>query len=881
MKTPIRLHWRFALIATAVATTFAPAAFAQNGVRTLEWNPANSASARLVADDTGINVTSDLTLDKYSVTSKSSKIESGSPKVKDAVRIVVESKPKNFWNAQLFAKTPVEIKEGDDIEVSFWMRAPGGDGEARLIFSTFEQKPNLFLPKNGYGDEKIKDIGAEWKQYSYKFKAKKDVDAKDTRLIFMFGDKPQTVEVGGVLVDVAGKTAGAATAKNDDVKPVKADAKPVKADAKPKANDAKPTGGAAPTMAGKGADVTSDLKLNKWSVTSKQEKIESGSPKVKEATRITVESMPKNFWSSQVFATTPVDLKEGDDIEVSFWLRAPKGDGLVRAIFSTWEAKANIFLPKNGYGDEKITGIGPEWTRYSYKFKAKKDVDGNDARLILMFGEQLQTIDVGDATINVGGKTGGGAKATVAATTTEAAPAPKKVVLTGAQTPGDTSWLSSAKIADSGKVDYFKPGQTIGFLGDSLTHASFYHQYVQLFLETRYPGHKLWTVNAGRSGDTTWGALKDNRIEADFRAAKPDIMFIHFGMNDVATFMFKKEMKAPNAGELAARRKRYVENLGKVVDEVQKTGAKAVLVAPTIYEDKDDSTPGANEELAVFTELAAKVAQEKGVPFFDINSPLNRYVPERKATNGGFRFTNDNVHPNDAGYQLMSYLLIKGLQPQPFVYDVSVDAATQKTSAKGADISGVKATPKAVSFTLNEKSLPFPVTKDDKGLKAVPFEADLNQQTLKVTGLAPGNYALKIDGKEVAQADAKAMASGIDLAQIESTPQFQRALKLRELILPEKFELERMQRDMASVMFNIPDADWANLNDADGFAAFEKWVNGLSEKERGGYKGYLIGQGRKNFPKRSEIAARLAEIRVELAKMPSEMKHTYGIVPAA
>ncbi len=631
-----------------------------------------------------------------------------------------------------------------------------------------------------------------------------------------------------------------------------------------------------------GVNVTDKLELDKYSTTSKQEKIESGSPKVKSAIRVTVETKPKNVWNAQLVAKSPVDIKDGDEIEVSFWLRAPEGDGIAKVMFGTWEKTPSIFFPANGRGQQNIKDIGKEWTRYSYKFKAKKDTDASTARLFLMFGDKPQTVEVGDATINVGAGTGGdgGAKKTAAATVTEDAPAPKKVVLTGAQTPGDTTWLSSAKIADAGKVDYFKPGQTIGFLGDSLTHSSNYHQYVQLFLETRYPGRKLWTVNAGRSGDTARGTLRDNRVESDLKKAAPDIVFIHFGMNDVATYLFKKGEKEQTAGQLEGRRKEYVKNLGSVIDEVQKMGAKAVVVSPTIYENNNDTTPGANEELAVFAGLAEKVAQEKGAPFFDIYAPIDRYVAEKKAANGGFRFTNDNVHPNDAGYQLMSYLLLKGLQPQPFVYDVAVDAATQKTSAKGADISGVKATAKAVSFTLNEKSLPFPVIGADKGLKAVPFDTDLNQQTLKVAGLAPGNYALKIDGKEVAQADAKAMASGIDLAKIEATPQFQQALKLREKILPEKFELERAQRDMASVMFNIPGVDWANADDATGVAEYEKWLAAIPEGEKKGWKNYLIGQGRKNFPRRSEIAKRLAEIRAELAAMPTEMKHNYEIVAA-
>lgn len=623
-------------------------------------------------------------------------------------------------------------------------------------------------------------------------------------------------------------------------------------------------------------NLAGELELSKWSKTSKVEKMTSDSPEVKNVVRVVVETKPEKHNESMLMAKASVDFEKGDEIAISFLMRAPEGDGIARVVFATWEQNPSRFFPKTG-NDVTIKDIGKEWRRYSYTFPATKTIGGADTRLMLMFGDKAQTVEVGDLMLKVVGKTGAGGGA---ATPTKAAAEPeqKKTILTGAQTPGDTTWLSSAKIADIGKIDFFKPGQTWGFLGDSLTHSSSYHQYIQLFLETRYPGRKLWTVNAGRSGDTASGTIRDKRVAFDLKKAAPDIVFIHFGMNDVKYFMFDKTKYTPTDKVLKERQNDYLKNLGAVVDEVKAMGAQPVLLAPTIYENTSGNFPGVNEELAVFTELGQKLAEEKGIPYFDINTPLNRYAEEKRAEKKNWKLTRDDVHPSDEGYQLMSYLILKGLQPQPFVYQVEVDAASQKTDAQGAQISDLKATPKMVSFTLNEKSLPFPVIKADKGLEAVPFEADLNQQTLKVTGLAAGNYAVRIDGKEVAQADAKALGSGIDLAEIESTPQFQQALKVRELILPEKFELERAQRDMASVMFNIDGVDWANADDATGVAAFEKWA---ATEKGGGWKGYLIGQGKKNFPKRSEIAARLAEIRAELAKMPSEMKHTYEIVPVA
>ena len=120
-------------------------------------------------------------------------------------------------------------------------------------------------------------------------------------------------------------------------------------------------------------------------------------------------------------------------------------------------------------------------------------------------------------------------------------------------------------------------------------------------------------------------------------------------------------------------------------------------------------------------------------------------------------------------------------------------------------------------------------------------------------GLFPKRRRIERPGQEVARADATAMASGINLAPIESTPQFQQTLKLRALIPNEKFELERAQRDIALVMFNIDGVDWANADDATGVAAFEKWEKGLSENEKEAGRVIWSVRAARTFPNAAKL----------------------------
>src|SRR5688572_18385548 len=75
-----------------------------------------------------------------------------------------------------------------------------------------------------------------------------------------------------------------------------------------------------------------------------------------------------------------------------------------------------------------------------------------------------------------------------------------------------------------------KSGDTLVFLGDSITHQCLYTQYVEDYFYTRYPKRRIHFHNAGVGGDRATNALA--RFDEDVASFKPKYVTILLGMND-------------------------------------------------------------------------------------------------------------------------------------------------------------------------------------------------------------------------------------------------------------------------------------------------------------------------------------------------------------
>src|SRR5262245_25471940 len=83
-----------------------------------------------------------------------------------------------------------------------------------------------------------------------------------------------------------------------------------------------------------------------------------------------------------------------------------------------------------------------------------------------------------------------------------------------------------------GRAGYaLSDGDTVVFLGDSITAARTYGKIVENYTLLRFPGRRVRFINSGWGGDTAAGGLK--RLERDVFAYGATVLVVAYGVNDI------------------------------------------------------------------------------------------------------------------------------------------------------------------------------------------------------------------------------------------------------------------------------------------------------------------------------------------------------------
>lgn len=343
-----------------------------------------------------------------------------------------------------------------------------------------------------------------------------------------------------------------------------------------------------------------------------------------------------------------------------------------------------------------------------------------------------------------------------------------------------------------------EPGQSVLFLGDSITHQWPYTQYVEDFFYTRYPEKKLRFHNAGVSGDKAGDAIL--RFEKDVAVFKPTLVTVLLGMNDGAYEDF-------DSGTFEL----YAEGMETLLRKIGEIGARPVVMSPTMFDHHQLGIQRGNPEfrfrerqfsdrynavLAYYGAWLRERSGREGLAYVDQWSPMNQKVFWRRRTEADFTVVPDAIHPAPAGQFLMAFELID--QSRPVHRDVSNIHITlverRYRIAKGSDrIEQMTATKSRdrVSFSHTARSLPWVVpdaaygvemAKWDAepaapiGVKMVPSPRRLASERFRFIGLALGNYDLVIDGQRIRTYRDSSLAAGIELQDEVSSPQYRQAL---------------------------------------------------------------------------------------------------------
>ena len=384
-------------------------------------------------------------------------------------------------------------------------------------------------------------------------------------------------------------------------------------------------------------------------------------------------------------------------------------------------------------------------------------------------------------------------------------------------------------------------GDSVVFLGDSITHQCLYTQYVEDFYYTRYPGRKIKFHNAGVGGATARDAL--DRFDRDVAAYKPKYVTVLLGMNDGG-------YKPYDDGTFQT----YRTGMTELVTKIREIGAVPILMTPTMYDARAARPRGAknpplniemyNSTLAYYGAWLRETAVEQGAGFVDMYSLLNNLTLRARETDPAFTLIKDAVHPDPPGQLVMAFALLHDLDAgQGGLFDIraEVGAAPEvKVSLKsptGGNISGPRWDAASLEFTFGASALPFAIPAEaEPGARLVYLGHSLDRGVLSVTGLPKGSYELTIDGQAVGDYDNAALAQGIELEENAKTPDYRQALQVAELNKIRNEGPVRALRNEWSQMqqfYRLQRAAKANPDNADlakNAEAQAKKVEGLEER---------------------------------------------------
>jgi lysophospholipase L1-like esterase len=330
-----------------------------------------------------------------------------------------------------------------------------------------------------------------------------------------------------------------------------------------------------------------------------------------------------------------------------------------------------------------------------------------------------------------------------------------------------------------------KDGDSVVFLGDSITHQCLYPQYVEDYFYTRFPKVRLKFHNAGVGGAKAWDALQ--RFDRDVAAYKPKYVTVLLGMNDGQYRPFDKPIFET-----------YQKDMTELIARIRKAGATPVLMTPTMYDSRAArmrkrrrKTPDAtldqyNAVLAYYGTWLREVAVNDGYGFVDMYSRLNAITLRERKKDAKFTFIKDAVHPDPPGQVVMAYAMLNDLVQQTTVSSILlVNRAGGKMSARvsGGKLSGVKRTADSLEFTFQANVLPWvlpPEAQPGQKLLGVPASL-LNRDVLQVMNMPAGLYTLTIDGEEIGRFKSNALFAGLQLHNSQKTPQYKQALAVATL----------------------------------------------------------------------------------------------------
>lgn len=311
-----------------------------------------------------------------------------------------------------------------------------------------------------------------------------------------------------------------------------------------------------------------------------------------------------------------------------------------------------------------------------------------------------------------------------------------------------------------------RDGDTVVFLGDSITAARSYGKIIEDYTLLRFPKRKVHFHNAGWGGDTAAGGLA--RLERDVFSRGATLLTVAYGTNDIGWGMLAD----------AVHKQRYLDSIRGIVEACKKRNVRVFICSAAINSGDPDKTE--DSFLQTMCDEGMAIARSLGEGAIDVQRSMRAIQKHVWQTNAkltdekrrAILHAADGAHLTEAGQMAMAYAILKGLGAPAEVSAATVDAREAKVlDASGCVVSDVKSSADGVEFDRLDEGLPI-----NFGAMAafyfwhIPYPQELNRYMLTVKNLADGKYELLANGRKVGTWPHAALDKGINISFATANP---------------------------------------------------------------------------------------------------------------
>ena len=222
--------------------------------------------------------------------------------------------------------------------------------------------------------------------------------------------------------------------------------------------------------------------------------------------------------------------------------------------------------------------------------------------------------------------------------------------------------LTSYDVSAKDRVLVVKEGETIAFLGDSITAGGVRKNgYVTFVMDAlNREGLKLSHVPAGISGHKSSNMLE--RLDRDVISKKPQWMTLSCGVNDVWHFKLRLGKRTFQGVPLDE----YKKNIRAIIDKAQAAGIKVMILTSTMI--GEDPERELNKNLIPYNNFLREIAVEKKCLLADLSKDMHAKLKSMPDVPGKARMfgdpkydrqiknklTTDGCHMNTLGNAMMA-----------------------------------------------------------------------------------------------------------------------------------------------------------------------------------------------------------------------------------